>query len=89
MLLANGDYPPNASQEECETLGAAIDANLGDGTLTYGRQHGPNGCGQVHDDNDDSMQGCEMQTFSRSQCDGCGSMLGGYRHAFTYWMADQ
>lgn len=28
---------------------------------------------------------CEQQTFSWSQCDGCGSMLGGAREAFTYW----
>lgn len=28
---------------------------------------------------------CETRSFSLSQCDGCGSYLGGSRHAFTYW----
>lgn len=28
---------------------------------------------------------CETQTFSRSQCDGCGTWLGGSRHAYTWW----
>jgi hypothetical protein len=28
---------------------------------------------------------CEIQTFSRSQCDGCGSYLHGARYAMTLW----
>lgn len=28
---------------------------------------------------------CEHQSFSWQSCDGCGSTLGGDRHAFTYW----
>lgn len=28
---------------------------------------------------------CEVNTFSWSQCQGCGSMLGGERHAVTLW----
>lgn len=27
---------------------------------------------------------CEVDDFSRRSCDGCGSHLAGYRHAFTY-----
>lgn len=28
---------------------------------------------------------CEKNTFSRSQCEGCGSWLHGKRYAFTLW----
>lgn len=28
---------------------------------------------------------CERREFSWSSCDGCGSSLGGERHAFTIW----
>lgn len=28
---------------------------------------------------------CEVDTFSRSSCDGCGSHLAGERHAYTMW----
>jgi hypothetical protein len=31
---------------------------------------------------------CEIMNFSRSSCDGCGSTLGGERHAFTVWFED-
>jgi hypothetical protein len=30
---------------------------------------------------------CETRDFSWSSCDGCGSDLGGSRHALTLWMA--
>lgn len=29
---------------------------------------------------------CDSMDFSWSPCDGCGSHLGGTRHAFTYWI---
>lgn len=32
--------------------------------------------------------GCETNSFSWSPCDGCGSRLGGERHAFTLWFED-
>jgi len=28
---------------------------------------------------------CETNTFSKSQCEGCGSFLAGERHAMTLW----
>lgn len=28
---------------------------------------------------------CEIDTYSTSRCDGCGSWLHGERHAFTLW----
>lgn len=31
---------------------------------------------------------CETQAFSWSQCAGCGSTLGGERHAMTLWFED-
>lgn len=35
------------------------------------------------DDSDDHYENCERQDFSWSSCDGCGSTLGGTRHAYT------
>lgn len=32
---------------------------------------------------DDHYENCEQQDFSWSRCDGCGSTLGGTRHAYT------
>jgi hypothetical protein len=34
---------------------------------------------------DGSFCDCEIREFSWSSCDGCGSTLGGERHAFTMW----
>lgn len=31
---------------------------------------------------------CEIKNFSWSICDGCGSTLGGERHAMTLWLSD-
>jgi hypothetical protein len=41
-------------------------------------------CGQSWDDGTRDC-GCETDEFSWSPCDGCGSTLGGSRHAFTLW----
>ena len=41
-------------------------------------------CGQSSDSGTREC-GCETQEFSWSPCDGCGSRLGGSRHAFTLW----
>lgn len=35
------------------------------------------------------IEECEVVTFSWSACDGCGSTLGGERHAFTYWTEER
>jgi hypothetical protein len=35
---------------------------------------------------DDYECECERNSFSSSQCDGCGSWLAGERHAFTLWL---
>lgn len=32
---------------------------------------------------------CDVMSFSWSDCEGCGSWLGGERHAFTYWTGDR
>lgn len=50
-------------------------------TLTMGlfREDHEEGC-----DPDDAECECDRQTFSWSSCDGCGSNLGGERHAFTW-----
>ena len=48
-----------------------------------GRVHGVDGCGHDHGDDHDEMTECESKDFSRSSCDCCRSLLGGYRFAFT------
>lgn len=49
-------------------------------TCVYSRLDGPNICTL------ESQCDCEVNTFSWSQCQGCGSMLGGERHAVTLWL---
>lgn len=36
-------------------------------------------------ESDEHSEECETLTFSWFRCDGCGSTLGGSRHAFTVW----
>ena len=43
-------------------------------------------CGRENGEGVDECD-CEEQSFSWSACDGCGSNLGGERHAVTGWVA--
>lgn len=43
-------------------------------------------CEEGHDHtSEEHAEGCEERSFSWSSCEGCGSTLGGSRHAFTCW----
>ena len=66
------DYTPD--REPWAELSESADATMG----LLREEHSP-WC----DGSDDC--GCEQREFSWSRCDGCGSQLGGYRHAYTLW----
>jgi hypothetical protein len=45
-------------------------------------------CGREHGLEVDECD-CERRNFSHSSCDGCGSPLGGSRHAYTLWVPNE
>jgi ribosomal protein L37AE/L43A len=76
ILLANGDMPPEPTEYAPMALLAGQDVTHGS-TEHEGCDNVPKWIGAECD--------CEVQTFSMSTCDGCGSPLGGERHAVTVW----
>jgi hypothetical protein len=81
ILDVNGDEPVDPTPGE-PTPWAAWD----DTEVTVGITREAHTC-----DDPDAWQrgedcGCEEREFSWASCDGCGSPLGGTRHAFTYWL---
>lgn len=48
--------------------------------ITMGAEHGV-----YCDKTDDTDCDCDVDPYSTSQCEGCGSYLHGERHAFTLW----
>lgn len=54
------------------------------GEVTMGMFADKHDCPKATDDEDRECD-CEVQEYSYSSCDGCGSPLHGRRHAFTYW----
>lgn len=87
MLLANGETPPEMTEDETTEYLARVDAGCsGSSLVTLGRLYGEeHGCEHTNDDDDDHYQ-CETLDFSMSHCDVCGSRLGGSRHAVTFWL---
>ena len=88
LHLANGecgscheDHPDSEPlskvEEDYITLGMAWEQH--DSSCVYSRLDGPNIAAL------ESLCDCETQSFSWSQCQGCGSTLGGERHAATLW----
>ena len=81
ILHANGDEPTDPREDE-----PAPWALWDDGSdVTMGITREDHDC-----DDPDAWEraddcGCERREFSWSQCQGCGSHLGGSRYAFTYW----
>lgn len=59
-------------------------SNYPDASITAGSlcDKGEN---HYREDAEDHSENCETISFSWSPCDGCGSTLGGTRHAFTIW----
>jgi hypothetical protein len=71
MLHANGE---TAENPDMPPLGLLEGQEVTLGILK--EQH--RGC-------DDDCTDCETQEFSWCRCEGCGSSLGGSRHAMTVW----
>jgi hypothetical protein len=81
LVHANGECDPYRPADLPEPLSAIDDGD----ELTLGLLE------EEHDDEcteTDRAEGgcnCEQRSFSWSRCDGCGSDLGGDRHAATLW----
>ena len=74
-----GEYEDSTGEEWCNYP----DAKMGD--ITAGTI-----CDRADDDfhvyeSDEHSEECETISFSWNPCEGCGSKLGGARHAFTIW----
>lgn len=85
-LFANGETPTEMSEDETATWLGEIDSRCAGSHVVLGGEH--DGCVNVDDDGGWLGVGdceCETQSFSWSQCDTCGSRLGGSRHAVTYF----
>lgn len=78
-FMVNGELP----DDDDERAGVVRDSVSSLPPFSTGRYHGVDGCGHDHEDDHDEMTECEMKHFSRSSCDCCRSLLGGYRFAFT------
>lgn len=77
MMAANDEAPvdPDPTQPEPWAIENATDVTMG----LLLSEHYSNDC------DEEAECDCETRDFSWSPCDGCGSTLGGSRHAFTWW----
>lgn len=91
MLMANGEAPDHMDAvettlflESFERHTEAYDVSLG----LVAEEHDAE-CRNVDHEAGEWLGGndceCETQTFSWKFCDTCGSTLGGFRHAVTFW----
>jgi hypothetical protein len=53
-------------------------------SVTLGMLAAEHACGRQNGEDVEECD-CEITTFSWSHCEGCGSTLGGERHAYTLW----
>jgi hypothetical protein len=86
VLLANGETPPEMTEEQTAAWLAEIDRMTAGATVTLGRMLGEDGCKCEEWDTDQHREGCERLDFTwKHHCDVCGSTLGGAREAVTFW----
>lgn len=78
MLFANGENPPEMSEDETSAFHAEIDHRTDGFHVAVGGPHEED-CG--YDGSNDC--GCQEWDFSWHPCGTCGSTLGGSRHAVT------
>lgn len=81
VLMANGETPPEMSEEETEAWLAKIENH---GHTTIGLMREEHECDYDQDWHSGHCT-CETREFSWDPCDSCGSRLGGSRHAVTLW----
>jgi hypothetical protein len=82
-LMARESEPPESPDREPWGLDPSVDVTLG---LLSTEHDTP--CGSFDGPDGDFLGGeceCETHDFSWQPCDGCGSTLGGSRHAYTMW----
>lgn len=86
MLLANGETPPEMSEEETAEYLARVEEDDCETTLGLLWEEHEEGC--TNRDASEWVEECycDEQTFSWSACDMCRSGLGGARHAVTFWL---
>lgn len=88
MLICNGEFPPDMSENERDAYLARIAAKMvGTLDVSPGRMLGDDGC-ECEECDDEHAAGCEFMEFSWTDCDYCGSTLGGSRHAITGWLME-
>jgi hypothetical protein len=88
ILLANGDAPAELDEAELAAWLAEIDTRNAGYQITLGLLREDHACtdeaGQTEADRGGECE-CEVQSFSWSACDVCGSNLGGERHAVSFF----
>jgi len=81
MSEANGEeITPRDGQPEPWSREPDTDVTMG---LAWSEHQIPAQCEELFTTGGECY--CETREFSWSSCDGCGSTLGGSRHAYTYW----
>lgn len=86
IWLANGDTPPEMSEEETTAwLDAIIERTAETSHVTVGRMLGEDGC-EHRQLCEEHIDQCERDDFSWTPCDHCGSTLAGFRYAITGWL---
>jgi hypothetical protein len=86
MLLANGETNPWWTEEETAAyLDRVTDQEV---TLGFDADEHDEDCPN-HGEWIGAECYCEHDEFSWRRCDVCGSTLGGYRHAVTFWFTGE
>ena len=81
MLLANGETNPEWTEEQEAEFIAAIDEKWpADWVLAPGCSHDSHNWSDAETVTDEDRDACDEGGFSWTQCDGCGSTLGGSRY---------
>lgn len=73
------DYPDSGNREPVALIPDTVDVTSGMLSQYHYCETDPT-TGELTDECE-----CETQSFSWSACEGCGSHLGGTRHALTLW----
>jgi len=81
---ANGETGANPDREPWNLLEREPEGT----SVTMGLLHEEHECSKKDDPDCQDECECETQEFSWSRCEGCGSPLGGSRHAFALWAKD-
>jgi hypothetical protein len=81
---ANGECGDCHTDEGHDREPWALESNRSKATMGMFKEH--HECDTRWSDWRERGCDCETRNFSWSSCDGCGSTLGGERHAFTLWL---